>query len=205
MAATLREHPPPHVWALQKLDTYWFTTSLLNRKEQQKNLETLKVPSQPITYICKTRNQIPFLWAYPLSNLKMSFRRKKRKNPPLYSFTKKLFSKLSKKTLATTRDWSFYFKCKTLVWKGSAAEGLYKFFFYYSPFPLHMPVKTIKYLWEKCRRHGFTFQKIYFHVLHMSQSTTQESQANTLWPTSAAIADKQPLSIRALLCFSHEK
>lgn len=125
--------------------------------------------------------------------------------PLLYSFTKKLFTKLSKKTFATTQDWSFYFKCKTLVWKGSTVEGLYTFFLLLFSISFAHASQNYKILVGECRRHGFTFQKIYFHVLHMRQSTTQESQANTLWPTSAAVADEQPFSIRALPCSSYEK
>lgn len=126
MAATLREHPPhpiysAHIWDLKK-----FITSLLKRKEHQKNPQTFKVPSQPISV--KPGIRFHFSEHIHYLNWRWVSGGKKKKNPPLYSFTKKLFTKLSKKAFATTQDWSFYFKCKTLVWKGSTAEGLYKFF-----------------------------------------------------------------------------
>lgn len=195
----LRERPPPHVWYLQK-SGYLLVYNIFTKNERQ----TRKSPNTqgPFTIsFCKIRNQIPFLWAHPLSKLEISFRRKKS----LLIHQKNSSLNFQKRLLQQYKTGLFTLKAKPWYGKEAQLKCYIIFFFYYSPFPLHMPVKTIKYLWEKCRRHGFTFQKIYFHVLHTSQSTTQESQANTLWPTSAAVADEQPFSIRALPCISCEK
>lgn len=131
MAATLREHPPhpiysAHIWDLKK-PGYLLVYNIFIKKEiTSKKSPNIQDPFT--TYFCKTRNQIPFLRAYPLPKLEMSFRRKKEKKPTSLLIYQKTLHSLSKKAFATTQDWSFYFKCKTLVWKGSTAEGLYKFF-----------------------------------------------------------------------------
>lgn len=115
------------VWDLQK-PGYLLVYNIFTKKERTpKKSPDTQAPFT--TCFCRTRNQIPFLWAYPLSKLEISFRSKKRKKTHFFThLPKELFTKLSKKTFATTQDRSFYFKCITLVWKGNTAEGLYKFF-----------------------------------------------------------------------------
>lgn len=54
--------------------------------------------------------------------------RKKRTTKQTFTHLPKYSSLNLKKDLDNNTDWSLYFKCKTLVWKGSTAEGLYKFF-----------------------------------------------------------------------------
>lgn len=132
MAAKLREHPPPHIQDLQRL-AYLLVYNIFTKKERTPK-KSQNTPSPFTTYF---RNQIPFLWAYPLSKLEVSFRRKKNQktnnNSSLLIYQRNSSLNFQKRLLQQHNTGLFTLNAKP--WYGKEAqlkgyntEGLYKFF-----------------------------------------------------------------------------